>query len=227
MEKIVFKDTDWGKGAAGVLSDHINKVLSLKKKCSVFLTGGRGAARIYPFLATALKECKDEISFYLGDERCVAANHPDSNYGMILKTLFHDGIGNGWKLYKMYDAADDPETAATKYEKIIPEEADILILGLGDDGHVASLFPQQSWTNENDRKVIPAISPVNMQQRITITKTVIGRAKQIIVLASGTGKMRVLSELSVNSDIAALPARMALKGLWILDESAGGEIIKN
>lgn len=224
MKKITFKDTEWPQKSAIIIADQIRAVLLTKKDCSVFLTGGRGAERVYTFLSEELRACKGINHFYLGDERCVPDSHADSNYRMIVNTLFPAGIGNGQKLYKMYDAADTPETAAEKYESILPARPDIIILGLGDDGHIASLFPRQSWIEENNKKVISTISPVNGLQRVTITKKVIESADEIIVIASGKGKMKVLAELADNSDIAAIPARMAIKGLWLLDESAGEEI---
>lgn len=220
MKKIIFKDTEWPIRTAAIIADQIRKVLLSKQNCSVFLTGGRGAERVYTFLSEELKTIEGEIYFYLGDERCVPENHPDSNYRMILKTLFPEGIGKSQKLYKMYDETHTPEVAAGIYENILPARPDLIILGLGDDGHIASLFPGQSWIEENNRKVISSVSPVNGQQRVTITKKVIESAGEIIVLASGKGKSRVLAELADNSDIAAIPGRMVINGLWLLDESA-------
>ena len=144
---------------------------------------------------------------------------------MILKTLFPEGIGKSMKLFKMYDESHAPEVAAGIYERILPLEPDLIILGLGDDGHIASLFPGQSWIEEYSRMVISTVSPFNGQQRVTITKKVIESADKIIVLASGKGKSRILAELADNSDIAAIPGRMVINGLWLLDESANQEII--
>ena len=220
MRKIVFKDIEWPKRTSAVIADQIRKVLFSKHNCSIILTGGRGAERVYNYLSQELQTVEGEIYLYISDERCVPDNHADSNYRMILKTLFPEGIGRSQKLYKMYDESHTSEVAARLYESILPARPDLIILGLGDDGHIASLFPGQSWFGENNRMVISSLSPVNGQQRVTITKKVIESGAEIIVLASGKEKSRVLAKLADNSDISAIPGRMVINGLWLIDESA-------
>ena len=220
MRNLVFSDNEWPQKSALIIIDQINNVLSQKEHCSVFLTGGRGAAKVYSFLAKELKNCKGQIFYYLGDERCVNENHPDSNFRMILETLFPDGLPNGQILYKMYDDADGSESAAYKYELIIPAIPDIVLLGLGDDGHIASLFPETKWQQSDGKKVTTAVSPVNGIQRITITKQVIDSTSEIIVFAAGVSKQKIISELSGNLEKSDLPSSLALRGLWLLDESA-------
>jgi len=220
MNKIIIKDTEWPSKAAAIIADQIRNVLLTKNYCSVFLTGGQGAQRIYTFLKAQLKTIPGEINFFLGDERCVSDNHIDSNFRMIVQTLFSDGICNSQKLYKMYNESDTPEEAARKYERILPVKPDIIILGLGDDGHIASLFPGQPWIKENTRSVIISYSPINGQPRVTITKKYIQSGNQILVLASGIRKSRVLNELSDKIYNAEIPGSIAISGLWLIDESA-------
>ena len=224
MRNLVFSDNEWPQKSALIIIDQINNVLSQKEHCSVFLTGGRGAAKVYSFLAKELKNCKGQIFYYLGDERCVEESHPDSNYRMILETLFPDGFKKNEVLHKMYDSLDDAETAATKYELLIPAKPDILLLGLGDDGHIASLFPATNWQNSIDKKVITAISPVNGIMRVTITKKVIDNATEIIVFATGEGKQKIISELSSKHNNSKLPSILTLRGIWLIDESAAAKI---
>ena len=104
--------------------------------------------------------------------------------------------------------------------KVFYQRPDIIILGLGDDEQDAPPLSRQSWIEGNTRKVIGSILSVNGLQRVTITKNVIESAEEIIVLASGKGKISVLAELPENSDIAAISARIAINGLWLLDENA-------
>ena len=159
MEKFIFKDIEWPRKTSVKISDHIKKILLIKKNCSVFLTGGRGAQRVYTFLSEDLKYIKGEIYFYLGDERCVPENHKDSNYRMIKATLFPNGIKKSHKLFKMFDQSHTPEEAAKLYNNILPVKPDLIILGLGDDGHIASLFPMNSWEKENTKNVINTFLP--------------------------------------------------------------------
>jgi 6-phosphogluconolactonase len=221
MNKVVFRNADWPAQAASVIAERIEKILLEKQNCSIFLTGGRSAAAVYPFLAEHIRDFKGEIHFYIGDERCVPEDHQDSNYGMIINKLFSGGFNSNQKLYKMYDSIDGPQESLIKYAGIVPDKADLIILGLGDDGHIASLFPGQSWINQNNMKIISAISPYNGLERLTITQYVIERADQIIILASGTNKSRILSQLYNNlNDLTAIPARMLIKGLWLFDQNA-------
>ena len=220
MNKIIIKNNEWPIRAAAIIADQIRNVILTKNYCSVFLTGGQGAKRVYTFLKLHLKTITGEINFFLGDERCVSDCHKDSNYRMIVETLFSDGICNSQRLYKMYNESDTPEEAAKKYESILPVTPDIIILGLGDDGHVASLFPGQPWIKENTRSVIISYSPINGQPRVTITKKFIQSGNQILVLASGIRKSRILTELSDNINNAEIPGSIAISGLWLIDESA-------
>jgi 6-phosphogluconolactonase len=221
MRKIVYKDYEWAHETALRISDHIKKIVFKKKNCSVFLTGGRGAERVYFHLSEELKYIEGEICFYLGDERCVPENHRDSNYRMILANLFPNGINKCFKLYKIFDNSVSPEEAAKTYDNLIPVNPDLIILGLGDDGHIASLFPMYPWVNEYNKNVLVSFSPNNGHLRISISKKLIDNADEIIVLASGKNKSKVLSILTQDSlDISTIPASIVLRGLWLIDESA-------
>lgn len=220
MNKIIFTDNDWAKMSAHFIVNCIKDVLEEKNKCSIFLTGGRSASRIYPFLGEKLRNIRGKIDFYIGDERCVAEFHADSNYGMIHKILFPFGLSEEQVLYKMFDVKDDAESAALKYEAVLPEKPDIILLGLGDDGHVASLFPETSWQITHGRKVTTAVSPINGIQRVSITKDIIDSASEIFVFASGRSKSKILAKLADETANTDIPGTLALRGLWLLDESA-------
>jgi len=224
----IIKDSLWKKNVSGIIANQINSVIKKRKRCIVFLTGGRSAASIYPLLREELFNINGNIDFFLGDERCVPSSHIESNYRMILKTLFPNGFPQGQVLHKMYNDDDSPEQAAFKYENLIPTMPDILLLGLGDDGHIASLFPGTNWQEDNLSKIITAISPINETRRITITKRVIDEAKEILVLASGSNKSDVVQKLySKQYSFLDLPAILAKRGIWLIDESAASKINLN
>jgi 6-phosphogluconolactonase len=220
MRKILYKDYEWAHETALIISDHIKNIISRKKSCSVFLTGGRGAERVYFHLSEELEHLEGEIYFYLGDERCVPENHVDSNYRMILANLFPNGINKRFKLFKIFDNSILPEEAAKLYENLIPVNPDLIILGLGDDGHIASLFPMYPWVNENIKNILVSFSPNNGHRRISISKKLIDNAEEIIVLASGLNKSKVLARLTQDPLDKSIPASIALRGLWLIDESA-------
>jgi len=220
MELLVFDDIEWAANAAIEIYKNIQVSLNDKKICNVVLTGGRSASKIYPFLQDLLNESSDQIAFYFGDERCVPPDHEDSNYALVMRTLFSNGIRFNHFVYKMYNGNEDKETAALNYEKLLPCSADLVILSLGDDGHIASLFPKGSWKELHNRRVICSELPGIRHPRISVTAKVLVNAKSIIVLASGKNKGQVMAKLNKSDDIFEIPARIALKGTWVIDQSA-------
>lgn len=224
----ISNNAHWKINVSELIIKRIKSYIATKNKCTIFLTGGRSAASIYPYLKMELSSIEGEINFFLGDERCVPETHEDSNYRMILETLFPSGFSSGQKLYKMFDENDSAEEAAWKYEKLITDKPDILLLGLGDDGHIASLFPGSNWQEKNSKKVVQVISPYNGMKRITITRHVIEDASEIIVLAAGSKKSQVVKDLfSSDPCIKDYPAVLAKNGIWLLDESAAAELNTN
>ena len=137
-----YNGTDWPMKAAGLISDDINNVLSEKGKCSLMLTGGRSAARLYKaWRDLPAFQQMTGVSFYFGDERCVPPDHAESNYGMAMQTLFPNGVPTGCAVFRMEADATDQEEAALRYADLLPDLIDVLLLGVGEDGHIASLFP--------------------------------------------------------------------------------------
>lgn len=220
MKILVFEDTKWAANAANEIYKNIQVYLNDEKTCNIVLTGGRSAAKIYPFLQDLLNASNDQIAFYFGDERCVHPDHEDSNYALAMRTLFSNGIRLNHLVYQMYDGYEDKETAALNYDKLLPSSPDLVILSLGDDGHIASLFPKGSWKELQNRAVIYLELPGIRHPRISVTAKVLFNAKSIIVLASGKNKGQVMAKLNKSDDIFEIPARIALRGTWIIDQSA-------
>ena len=184
------------------------------------LTGGRSAERLYSAWAKMAEfQALRGVQFYFGDERCVSAEHVDSNFGMSMRTLFHDyDVRVKNVLHRMEADVEDLEAAALRYENALPHQIDVLILGVGEDGHIASLFPKDTALQEKHRLVMPVIGPAPPYARLTITPTVINRATSIFVLASGRSKAGVISRaLERRSHWKELPLRLTLDGIWLLD----------
>jgi len=189
---------------------------------SICLTGGRTADVLYndEKIQSLLK--KKFTNYYFGDERCVAANHTDSNYHLALSTLFSGGIPEGIFLHKMRGDVPDADQEAERYAKLLPENLDILLLTVGEDGHIASLFPGHSALNEESRLAIAVCdAPKPPSARITISPAAVRAAKKIIVMATGAQKGYVLAEaLNKPKDISHLPVRLTVGATWVLDQSA-------
>ena len=214
-----FESTDWPTMAADLIQNSINNVLAKQGKCSVMLTGGRSAARLYKaWRDLPAFQQMTGVSFYFGDERCVPSDHTESNYGMVMQTLFQHGVPAGCSVLRMEAEAEDRKVAAQRYADLLPDSIDVLLLGVGEDGHIASLFPNNASLQERKRRVIPITGPKPPFERLTITPQVITKARSVFVLATGSAKTAMLTTALDNpNDIAALPARLTLGGTWLMD----------
>lgn len=223
---LISPDSDgWAGFAVDAIGQAIRMVLSQKNVCHVMLTGGRTAERLYKCWAdTDILPLKG-LRFLFGDERCVPPDDVDSNYALVMNTLFEKGVPSGCSIARMEAENPDQEASAKAYEILIPEEIDILLLGMGADGHIASLFPNSSALLAEERLVLPIRGPKLPFERLTITPKVIARSKLVFLLVTGKEKGIVLAEaLRPESDFISLPVRLTLAGTWLLDTEAGCQI---
>ncbi len=223
----LFDSTDWPLLAAELIQGAINAILTERRECNVMLTGGRSAKRLY----TAWAQLPDflqmsGVNFYFGDERCVPKDHPESNCKMAMQTLFYRGIPGGGKVFCMETSDPDHDVSAWRYDMALPDKIDVLLLGVGEDGHVASLFPYSPVLQEVIRRVMPVIGSKLPQERLTITPAVIADAGVVFVLATGAEKAQVfVRALRDPCDIISLPARLALNATWLLDSPLPSEVV--
>ena len=206
--------------AALVIQGAVEQILAKKSECSVMLTGGRTARLVYSAWSKLpqLKKLRG-VRFYFGDERCVDTGHLDSNYKMVMDNLFGDGLPTDCQIYPMDGSAGDLIEAAFRYEKILPYSVDILLLGIGEDGHVASIFPKYPLIKNDSSLVEYVVGPKPPFKRLTITPIVIQRALSIYVLAHGSAKAKMLEIAKSDAqDVESFPARLALSGTWLLDK---------
>lgn len=155
----------------------------------VGLCGGSTPAVFYKALARS-KWPWSATQLYIGDERCVPPNHRDSNYRMIYEAFYPvKPVLHRWKT-----ELGDYARAATDYEHLIKRETgdpprfDLLLLGIGDDGHTASLFPGSPALNEETRSIVLTEIPRLKSKRLTITLPVIRRARVVWFLSRGAKK---------------------------------------
>lgn len=209
----------WAAKSAALIQETMEFFLEQKGFCHVMLTGGRSGERLYHEWALCERLGKVRgVSFYFGDERCVPPDHPESNYGLVMRSLFRLGVPERCSVLRMEGEDPDREEAARRYERLLPERIDLLLLGVGEDGHIASLFPGSDALREHERRVLAVRGAKPPHQRLTITKPVIEEAARVFILASGQGKGEVLVEaLRDPLDVDALPARLALHGEWLLE----------
>lgn len=211
--------------AAAAIEKSINSAISDRDICHVMLTGGKTAGRLYAHWAKTSSLPLERISFLFGDERCVAPDHADSNYASVMRTFLAGGIPPGCSIARMEADNPDHDAAARMYERLIPKEIDVLLLGMGCDGHVASLFPCSPALRPDQGYVVPATAPNPPRERLTITPKVVARAKEVFLLATGAEKGRVLAEaLKLPMDPMSLPVRLTMGGSWLLDAAAYAQL---
>ena len=206
----------WESEAAERIARAIRDAAAARGRCSVALSGGSTPRALYPLLRDLPWP---KIDFYFGDERCVAPDDPESNYRMALETLLEAHPES--TAHRMEAERPDVDRVAEEYGRILPDALDVLLLGMGPDGHTASLFPGSPALDERARKVVAVTSPKPPPRRLTITPPVINSAREIFVLVKGSDKAAALRRAREGPwNPKETPAQLARRGTWIVDREA-------
>jgi 6-phosphogluconolactonase len=202
--------------------------VAARGRCAVALAGGTTPRATYEALATSALAAAlpwTAIDWYFGDERAVPPDHPESNYAAARGSLFAARPELVARVHRMPADAADLDAAAREYGHLLPNPLDLLLLGIGEDGHTASLFPGSPALAERSARVVPVTGPKPPNPRLTVTPPVIESARAILVLASGAGKAEAVARaLEGPLDAAAVPAQLARRGAWIVDADAAGRL---
>lgn len=212
--------------AAAWIIGRIAATVDARGRCSIALSGGHTPRDVYRCLAARAGDVRwDRVDVYFGDERCVAPDDPSSNYRMATESLLSHVPIPAARIFRMPGERADAEIAAREYDVLLPESIDLLLLGIGTDGHTASLFPGSPALDEIERRVMPTMSPAIPHERMTITPPVIACARSIAVIAAGSGKADAVREAREGlADWHATPAQLARRGTWIVDRDAASAL---
>ena len=188
---------------------------------SVALSGGETAAECY----AALRELAPDwsgVDVFFGDERFVPATDPDSNEGMTRRTLLDDIRPRA--IHSMFRAGPI-EAAADAYDELVRTSPPIHIvhLGLGPDGHTASLFPGSPTLDETERFVVAAGDAEHPHPRLTFTFPAIARARLVVVTVAGAEKRDAVERIRAGESLPAARIR-AERVLWLGDRAALGTL---
>jgi len=218
----IVEDADAVAGrAAGWIADAIRKAVRDKGACSLALAGGSTPRQAYQRLPTLPMVPWAQVEVFFGDERAVSPESPDSNFRMAQETFLSQVPIPEAKIHRMPAERDDLNTAAREYEALLPASLDVLLLGIGPDGHTASLFPHAPALQERQHRVVRVVGGEPLVQRLTITPPVIQQAARTLVLATGAEKADAVARaLEGPEDVEAVPAQLARGGTWILDRAA-------
>jgi len=172
---------------------------------------------------------------FWGDERAVAPDHANSNYRMALETLLSKVPIDPARVHRIPAEDPDPRHAAARYEDTLrqvfglvdrePPRFDLILLGMGADGHTASLFPSSPAVDERDRLVVAAWSDAHRTWRVTMTLPVLNAAAQVTFMVSGDGKAAaVAAALASPGDATPPPAALVQpvdgRAIWVVDRPA-------
>jgi len=234
---------EWARDAAAFIVSIGEQAIRSNGRFIMALSGGSTPKTLYQVMATPEWKARldwSRIFFLFGDERCIPPDHPDSNFKMAQTSLFQPLNVHPDHIYRMKGESEDPTAAAQEYEETIrrltqspPPRVpliDLVLLGLGDDGHTASLFPGTAALQEDRKIVTVGHAPTGIRSRLTLTLGVLNHAAVVLFLVTGSGKAhmvhRVLDPKS-EADRSLPAARIAPESgrlVWMLDHSAAQQL---
>jgi 6-phosphogluconolactonase len=228
-EVVVAEPVALAEALAARLAREARAALAARGAFSIALPGGSVAATFFPRLARAGLD-RAHTHFFWCDERGVPPGDPDSNYGLARSLWLEPAAVPDSCVHRMRGEAADLEQAAWDYQGELrralgdPPRLDVALLGVGPDGHVASLFPGHPLLDETDRWVAAVEdAPKPPPRRLTLTQPALAAARLVVVAAFGAGKAEVI-HAALDEPQSILPvarvARRAAAALFLLDPEA-------
>ncbi len=217
--------------------DIMRNAIARKGFFSAALSGGKTPRDF--FLRLSLLEDKiywENTHIFLADERCVPLDSPDSNYGLIRSSLLGRAPIRADNIHPVPVDPDDPPASATKYEEelryffrlqpgAVPE-FDFIHLGMGEDGHTASLFPGSDAVKESRRLCMHVFLAGDRHNRVTLTLPLINNASNVFMLVTGGAKEATVKRVVEEHDESLPAALVRPKGkmFYVLDKEAASEL---
>jgi 6-phosphogluconolactonase len=201
----VIRTKNFVDGAAGFILEKSRKAIAERNEFRIALSGGNTPAPVYARIAMEARDLPWElIRFTFGDERCVQSDDPQSNFRMARENLFVSAAVPEKSIMRMRGEID-PQTAAQEYQDQLDAIAiehgepiyqhDLILLGLGDDGHTASLFPGTAALEEMTHRVVANFVPKLNAWRLTFTFPLINHARQILFLVGASKSPRLIERV--------------------------------
>ncbi|MBA4744074.1 MAG: 6-phosphogluconolactonase [Muricauda sp.] len=239
MDLKIYKDK---QQVAEQFSSYFTDKLKDKDAFYVALSGGSTPKIVFDVLAEKFSDKVDwsKVHFYWGDERCVLPTDDESNYKMTVEHLFSKIEVPKENINRIL-GEKDPEGEALRYANLLEMDLDrveevpqfdLVILGMGDDGHTASIFPHEIELWDSEDHCVVATHPDSGQKRVSINGKVINTAKEVAFLVTGASKAeKVKAVVEKTEGSEAYPASLVNPALgnllWFLDEAAAARLNQN
>lgn len=211
-------------------------------RAAICLTGGSSPKQLYQLLATDAYRSRiawDHVHWFIGDDRFVAADDPLNNMG-VARRLFLDACAPADNIHPMATDAADPEDAARHYEselksyygfsRLNPGRPlfDLVLMGVGPDGHIASLFPGYPAVEETERWVVgvPKANVEPLVPRVSLTLPVLASCHEMLFEAAGADKRAILTRVFDGEDLPANRVCAASDTVWLVDQAALPELFR-
>ena len=223
--------------AAARIAQLLRIAIEERSRASAALSGGNTPRDTYALLAKEPGIDWSKVDLFLVDERAVPATDARSNYRMIKAALLDEGGVPTGRAHRMVAEAPDRDAAARDYERSIRDRVaadrdgvpafDVVVLGVGEDGHTASLFPGEPTVDIVDRLVASVPARAAREARLTLTAPAIEHAGSLVIIAVGKAKQAALESIwAAQGDLHKTPARV-IRGCrggvtWVIDKAAGG-----
>jgi len=225
--------------AAQILVDEMRAALAARGRFFVMLSGGTTPKAMYRVLLEEHRDAMDDFlrtDYFLGDERSVPWDNPQSNAGEAFR-LFLDpvGVAQGRRHFANGGAPDlvrESEHATSLMKRIVPSgatgipEFDLVLLGMGTDGHTASLFPGTEALKDETARFVLNDVPQLQTRRITATYPLLNAARHAVILATGENKSQLISDIlnCEGAHVYPIERISAQKTTWMLDSTAASRL---
>jgi len=218
----------------------VARVTAAKDRAAVCLTGGSSPEGLYRLLATGPWRGRvpwNRVHWFIGDDRFVPADDPLNNMGMAQRLLLNHVDAPPANIHPIATDGGNPDAAARRYEdelkrfygadRLDPAQPlfDLVLMGLGGDGHTASLFPGSLALDETDRWVVGiAMSGLEpFVPRVTLTFPALASTREMLFLVNGAGKRQILGRVLAGDDLPACRAHANGDLVWLVDRAAAPE----
>ncbi|MCX5742018.1 MAG: 6-phosphogluconolactonase [Proteobacteria bacterium] len=200
--------------------------IAARGTCAIALSGGSTPRKLHAALARRGRAVVDwdHVELWFGDERAVPPEHPDSNYRMAMETLVTPLALDPTRVHRMVAEGAERDAAARAYEASLPARFDLVFLGMGADGHTASLFPGSAGLAEASRLVVAnLVAPETW--RMTLTYPALAAARHVRFLVTGADKAGTLAEVLEGPPDRYPSQRVAgVDVAWFVDAAAAAQL---